>query len=144
MRETRSPNGPVYKADAFPAFNCSSGCETQSFFNLSYQLAKLGSFTITMKLSQAYFLLSIAPAWALPASQGPPGASGSLRGSESLLGSDPARPEPSVDSTVIPSDQYELAPGQSGNGKEGLYIDLSKVKNPQPIQNGGATDPGPR
>lgn len=77
---------------------------------------------------------------------GPPGASGSLRGSDAQLGYNPANPAPTSDSTVIPPDQYELAPGQTEDADLGLYIDLSTVKNPQPIRGStdAPTDPGPR
>jgi hypothetical protein len=86
--------------------------------------------------------LSVPLAWALPA----PGPSDPLRGSESLLGYDPSSPVSKTPSTVIPPSDFELAPGQSEEAKLGLYIDLSNVKNPQPIRGGstGPTDPGPR
>lgn len=75
----------------------------------------------------------------------PSGASGSLRGSESLLGYDPNNPV-TKESTVIPPSDFELAPGQSEDEDLGLYIDLTNVKNPQPIRGGttGPTEPGPR
>ncbi|PSN73712.1 Bicupin, oxalate decarboxylase/oxidase [Corynespora cassiicola Philippines] len=107
-----------------------------------------------MKLSQASFILSAAAVWAAPAPQsaptplpdpaGPPDASGSLRGTQELLGYEGPQPKPP---TVIPSDQFELAPGQTEDENLGLYLDLTKVKNPQPIRGGdgtGPTDPGPR
>ncbi|KAF2193745.1 Bicupin, oxalate decarboxylase/oxidase [Zopfia rhizophila CBS 207.26] len=111
-----------------------------------------------MKLSHssASLFLFVAPAWALPAPQsgasgvvdppGPSGASGSLRGPESLLGNNPSIPIPTEPSTVIPPDQFELAPGQTEDEQLGLYINLTEVKNPQPIRGGstGPTDPGPR
>ncbi|CAN9079875.1 unnamed protein product [Alternaria alternata] len=75
----------------------------------------------------------------------PSGASGSLRGSEDYLGYNPSNPV-DMKSTVIPPEDFELAPGQSEDAKLGLYIDLSNVKNPQPIRGGttGPTEPGPR
>lgn len=75
----------------------------------------------------------------------PSGASGSLRGSESLLGYNPQNPV-TKESTVIPPNDFELAPGQSADEEIGLYIDLTNVKNPQPIRGGttGPTEPGPR
>jgi hypothetical protein len=75
----------------------------------------------------------------------PPHASGSLRGSEALLGYNPANPV-LTKSTVIPPSDFELAPGQSEDANIGLYIDLTNVKNPQPIRGGteGPTEPGPR
>jgi hypothetical protein len=75
----------------------------------------------------------------------PPQASGSLRGSEGLLGYDPANPL-STKSTVVPPSDFELGGGQSADPDLGLYIDLTNVKNPQPIRGGtsGPTEPGPR
>ena len=75
----------------------------------------------------------------------PSDASGSLRGTEQLLGYNPSNPV-TTESTVIPPDDFELAPGQSEDPNLGLYIDLSNVKNPQPIRGGntGPTEPGPR
>lgn len=77
---------------------------------------------------------------------GPPGASGSLRGSESLLGYNPANPVPTTPSTQIPPSEFQLAPGQSEDKDLGFYIDLSNVTNPQPIrgETDSPTDPGPR
>lgn len=75
----------------------------------------------------------------------PSGASGSLRGSEGLIGYNPSNPV-DMKSTVIPPEDFELAPGQSEDEDLGLYIDLTNVKNPQPIRGGttGPTEPGPR
>jgi len=75
----------------------------------------------------------------------PTGSSGSLRGSEALIGYAPSNPV-STETTVIPPDEFELAPGQSEDADLGLYIDLTDIKNPQPIRGGttGPTDPGPR
>jgi hypothetical protein len=75
----------------------------------------------------------------------PSGASGSLRGSEALLGYNPSNPV-TTESTVIPPSDFELGPGQSEDADLGLYIDLSNVQNPQPIRGGttGPTEPGPR
>lgn len=75
----------------------------------------------------------------------PSGASGSLRGSEALIGFAPSNPL-STESTVISPDDFELGTGQSADPDEGLYINLNSVKNPQPIRGGttGPTDPGPR
>jgi hypothetical protein len=72
-------------------------------------------------------------------------ASGSLYGSEALSGYSPSNPI-STESTVISPDEFELAPGQSEDAALGLYIDLTNVKNPQPIRGGntGPTEPGPR
>lgn len=106
-----------------------------------------------MKASQASLLVCIAQAWAAPASSGvvdpvygPPGASGSLRPSPELVGYDSSNRVPTSPSTEIPTSDFELAPGQSKDKELGLFIDLSTVKNPQPIRGGttGPTDPGPR
>ncbi|KAF2468460.1 Bicupin, oxalate decarboxylase/oxidase [Lindgomyces ingoldianus] len=77
---------------------------------------------------------------------GASGVSGSLRGPASLLGNNPSIPVPTEPTTVVPPDEFELAPGQTEDEQLGLYLDLSKVKNPQPIRGGstGPTDPGPR
>lgn len=77
---------------------------------------------------------------------GPPGSSGSLRGNPALGGYNPANPEATQESTVIPPSDYELALGQSENADLGLYLDLSTVENPQPIRGStnSPTDPGPR
>ena len=82
----------------------------------------------------------------LPAPSGPPGASGSLRGPESLLGYNPSNPVPTTPSTQISPSDFQLAPGQSEDKDVGLYIDLTNVDNPQPIRGGTdmPTDPGPR
>ncbi|KAF2203609.1 Bicupin, oxalate decarboxylase/oxidase [Delitschia confertaspora ATCC 74209] len=98
--------------------------------------------------------LLLAPAWAFPAlpqasvitPSGPPGSSGSLRGPQSLLGNNPSIAVPTEPSTVIPPEDFELAPGQTEDTDLGVYIDLSKVKNPQPIRGDptSPTDPGPR
>jgi hypothetical protein len=108
-----------------------------------------------MRAYYASLLFSVPPICALPAHQperrvvdppGPPGASGNLRGSEALIGYDPSNNVPKEPSTVIPPDDFEIAPGQSEDPELGLFIDLEDVKNPQPIQGGTTkpTDPGPR
>jgi hypothetical protein len=108
-----------------------------------------------MKYSFVQVLASLAgSAIAAPAPQAsavvsdqvlPSGASGSLRGSEALIGFAPSNPI-STESTVISPDDFELGTGQSADPDEGLYINLNGVKNPQPIRGGttGPTDPGPR
>ncbi|KAI8931348.1 hypothetical protein NX059_011687 [Plenodomus lindquistii] len=75
----------------------------------------------------------------------PPDASGSLRGSEELLGYSPGNPI-TEETTVVPPSDFEVAPGQAEDPDLGLYIDLSTVKNPQPLQGSETTptDPGPR
>lgn len=78
---------------------------------------------------------------------GPDGSKGSLRGSEALLGYNPKNPVAVDESTEVPSSDFELAPGQTADDNVGLYLDLSKVENPQPIRGGNGqqpTDPGPR
>jgi len=78
---------------------------------------------------------------------GPPGSSGSLRGKQDLRGYHPANPVATQDSSVVPTDDFELAPGQTDDADLGLYLDLSTVENPQPIRGGSGnkpTDPGPR
>jgi len=77
---------------------------------------------------------------------GPPGSSGSLRGSYDLAGPEPASNQISSPDTDIPSDQYQLAPGQTEDSDVGLYLDFSNVENPQPIRGPPGnipTDPGP-
>lgn len=77
---------------------------------------------------------------------GPPGSSGSLRGSTDLLGYTPGQ-DVSTPDTVIPASDYQLAPNQAADSDVGLYLDLSEVQNPQPIRGtptNSPTDPGPR
>lgn len=77
-------------------------------------------------------------------SPGPPGAQGSLYGSESLTGPD-GNPVNSADVATVPVSDYTLVPGQDENADLGLYLDLSKSQDPQPIRGtNGGTDPGPR
>jgi hypothetical protein len=109
-----------------------------------------------MKLSLTFGVLSARLVQALPAPQNAPpvanqpglpgGTSGSIRGSESLLGFNSANSVSDEPSTVIPPSDFELAPGQSDDAELGLYLDLTNVKDPQPIRGGttGPTDPGPR
>lgn len=73
---------------------------------------------------------------------GPPGSSGSAYGSEEFLGPN-GNPVDAADSAIV-TDQ-DLVPGQTANADLGLYLDLEKAKNPQPIRGStGGTDPGPR
>lgn len=69
-------------------------------------------------------------------------ASGSLYGSESLIG-EVAQPSPvSGGDSAIVSD-YALVNGQEADSKLGLYLDFNSVDRPQPIRgDGGQTDPG--
>jgi oxalate decarboxylase family bicupin protein len=77
---------------------------------------------------------------------GPSGSSGQLRGSKNLNGYSPSNPVDVDKSTVIPPDDFSLAPGQSEDPDLGLYLDLTNVENPQPIRGGtqSPTDPGPQ
>lgn len=73
---------------------------------------------------------------------GPPGSTGSIYGSETLLGNDGNPVDPS-DSAIVTD--YGLVPGQEVDPKVGLYLDFTKTPNPQPLRGAnGATDPGPR
>ncbi|KAJ4418484.1 hypothetical protein N0V82_005564 [Gnomoniopsis sp. IMI 355080] len=70
-------------------------------------------------------------------------ASGSLYGSEDLLGGRAAEPDTSADSAVVENPQY--VNGQDADKKLGLYLDFNSVDAPQPMRGGyGGTDPGPR
>ena len=74
-------------------------------------------------------------------SPGPPGAAGSLYGSASLAGHD-GNPVDRANSAVVTN--YDLVPGQKEEADLGLYLDLNKVQNPQPVRgSNGGTDPGP-
>jgi hypothetical protein len=110
-----------------------------------------------MKHFHASWLLAVGQVWGRPTVNqagssdvvdppAPPGSSGSLRGSEALLGFSSSNSIPKQPSTQIPSDEYETVPAQSEDAKLGLYLDLSNVKNPQPIrgETDVPTDPGPR
>lgn len=69
--------------------------------------------------------------------------SGSLYGSEDLLGGRAPEPDTSADSAVVENPQY--VNGQDADKKLGLYLDFNSVEAPQPVRGGyGATDPGPR
>lgn len=69
--------------------------------------------------------------------------SGSLYGSEDLLGGRAAEPDKSADSAVVENPQ--LVNGQGADKKLGLYLDFNSVEAPQPERGGyGSTDPGPR
>jgi len=77
---------------------------------------------------------------------GPPGASGSLRGSLNLGGYQTGDPVDKSLPATVPQSEYQLAPGQTEDADLGFYLDLSTVENPQPIRGGtnAPTDPGPR
>jgi hypothetical protein len=71
------------------------------------------------------------------------GTSGSLYGTESLLG-EVAAPAPvsGGDSAVVTN--YPLVNGQEADLNLGLYLDFNSVENPQPIRGtGGQTQSGP-
>jgi hypothetical protein len=75
------------------------------------------------------------------ASPGPPGAVGSLRGSEALLGPG-GEPVNQASSAIVSN--YNEVPGQKASANTGLYLDFTKTQNPQPIRESlGGTDPGP-
>ena len=78
--------------------------------------------------------------------QGPPQASGMLRGSQNLEGYRSTNPVSTKPSTEIPTSDFEVAPGQDADPDLGFYLDLEGVKNPQPLRgsNNQPTDPGPR
>ncbi|KAF2166038.1 hypothetical protein M409DRAFT_66930 [Zasmidium cellare ATCC 36951] len=77
---------------------------------------------------------------------GPTEGSGQLRGPTNLVGYNPSNPVNTELPGVVPSDQFQLAPGQTENADLGLYLDLNEVDNPQPIRGStdSPTDPGPR
>ena len=107
------------------------------------------------KLFSTYFIATLVPAiaaaptgvalpLAIPTGQaiGPPGSSGSPYGSEAFLGPN-GNPVNPADSAIVT--HYDLVPGQTEDADLGLYLDLEKAKNPQPIRgSSGGTDPGPR
>lgn len=69
--------------------------------------------------------------------------SGSLYGSEALLGGNAPEPDTGAESAVVPNPQ--MVNGQDADAKLGLYLDFNSVDVPQPVRGGlGATDPGPR
>lgn len=69
--------------------------------------------------------------------------SGSLYGSEDLLGGIAPEEDTSVDSAVVDNPTY--VNGQDADRKLGLYLDFNSVAAPQPVRGGyGATDPGAR
>ena len=73
---------------------------------------------------------------------GPPGNSGEVYGSEDFLGPD-GNPVNPADSAIVTN--YDLVQGQDADPDLGLYLDLEKAENPQPIRgSNGGTDPGPR
>lgn len=72
-------------------------------------------------------------------------ASGSLYGTEDLLGGRATEPDTSAESesAVVPEPEY--VNGQDTDDKLGLYLDFNSVEAPQPVRGGyGGTDPGPR
>lgn len=70
-------------------------------------------------------------------------ATGSLYGSEDLLGGRAKEPDTSAESAEVADPQFVA--GQDADHKLGLYLDFNSVEAPQPVRGGyGATDPGPR
>lgn len=68
---------------------------------------------------------------------------GSLYGSEDLIGGRAPEPDTSADSAEVENPQY--VNGQNADKKLGLYLDFNSVDAPQPVRGGyGGTDPGPR
>lgn len=86
------------------------------------------------------------PSIATVDSPGPPAASGTLRGPASLIGYSPSEAVATEPSTVIPTSDFELAPGQTLDDELGLYLNFNGVNNFQPIRGStdAPTDPGPR
>lgn len=69
--------------------------------------------------------------------------SGSLYGSEDLLGGRAAEPDTSAESAEV--ENPEFVNGQDADKKLGLYLDFNSVAAPQAVRGGyGGTDPGPR
>ena len=83
-------------------------------------------------------VLDLPSATAVP----PPTASGSIYGTEALLGNDG---NPVKGSAVV--ENFNLVPGQLEDPTEGLELDFNLVDKPQPIRGtdgrSGGTDPGP-
>ena len=72
----------------------------------------------------------------------PPYASGSLRGSDALLGYD-GNPTNPPDTSVVDNPQY--VQGQHDSATLGEYLDFNEVDRPQPARGSrGGTDPGHR
>ena len=72
----------------------------------------------------------------------PPDRSGSLRGSESLLGYG-GQPITNAGGSVVANPQY--VPGQKDPATDNVYLDFQNVKQPQPVRGDrGGTDPGHR
>ena len=104
-----------------------------------------------MSLQKLFIALSLASSFLSTTAQSPgstqngdlpPGSSGQLRGSESLLGYDgnPTVPE---DNTVLSNPEYVT--GQKEDVKLGLYLDFNDVEHPQAVRGSkGGTDPGHR
>lgn len=107
--------------------------------------AKLRFLPLTILL-RTVLTVPVPQAGGNGAAIGPPGASGSLRGPLNLVGYYPGEPTATTQLAVIPTSDFQLAPGQSENANLGLYLDLTTVENPQPIRGStnAPTDPGPR
>ena len=73
---------------------------------------------------------------------GPSGSSGSIYGSETLLGNGD-NPVNKENSAIVKN--YPTVPGQEADADIGLFLDFAAVDDAQPIRgSNGATDPGPR
>lgn len=69
--------------------------------------------------------------------------SGSLFGSEALLGGNAPEPDTGSQSAVVPNPQF--VNGQDADPKLGLYLNFDGIDVPQPVRGGlGAPEPGPR
>lgn len=96
-----------------------------------------------LRLAALAYVLRTAIAAPLPSgtSPGPPGASGSLTGTEALLGPDGNHVDTSDIATVS---DYGLVSGQTEESDYGVYLDFTSTQNPQPLRGAyGGTDPGP-
>ena len=84
------------------------------------------------------------PGWTGDAGDDETGAGPPLRGPASLLGFDPEELN-GANSAIVPTNSYELVPGQTDAAVIGVPLDFEDAKNPQPIRGSlGTTDPGPR
>ena len=113
-----------------------------------YVIAKLFDTYLIATLASAVVAAPTGIGAALPLSIptgqaiGPPGASGSVYGTEEFLGAD-GNPVDLADSAVVTD--YDLVPGQTADADLGFYLNLEEAKNPQPIRGTtGGPDPGPR
>lgn len=105
-------------------------------------VTNLWHFVLAAPTSQASFAQDVDHNSVSAASIRPREATGSIYGSETLLGPDGNLVNP-ADTTAI--SDYQLVPGQDEDQNVGLYLDFTNIVNPQPIKAmSGGTDPGPR